>query len=65
MPGFSVMFICYLYYIPYHGNTILRKFRQNIKPTLNHVYMLMSNFLLDLNLFSDYDVISQGLFYYS
>ena len=42
------MFICYLYYIPYNGNTILRKFRKDMKPTLNHVHMLMSNFLLGL-----------------
>ena len=48
-----------------YGNTILRKFRQDMKPTLNHVHMLMSNFLRGLNLFLDYDIVSQGLVYYS
>jgi hypothetical protein len=41
------------YIILYNGNIILRKFGKNIEPALNHVYKLMSNFLLDLFLFSD------------
>ena len=36
-----------------------------MKPALNHVHRLMSNFLRGLNMFSDYDIVSQGLVYYS
>ena len=34
MPGFGIMFLCYLYYIPSNGNINLRKFRQDLKPTV-------------------------------
>ena len=34
MPGFRVKFICYLQYVPYNGNTIVRKFRLNMKPAV-------------------------------
>ena len=42
----------FIFIIVYNSNTILRKFRQDIKPTLNQVYRLMSNFLRGLIVFN-------------
>jgi hypothetical protein len=36
-----------------------------MKPALNHMNRLMNKFLRNLNLFLDYDIISQGLDLYN
>jgi hypothetical protein len=37
------------YNILYNGNTIVRKFRDDMEVALNHTYRLMSNFLHSFN----------------
>ena len=44
--------ICLDYIILYDGNIILKKFREDMKPALNHTYKLMSKFLPGLIIFN-------------
>ena len=64
-----VIFICLIIIILYNSNTILRKFRQDMKAALNHMHRLMSKFLCGPNLlsglkyhFSQYGIISVKYF---